>query len=270
MRTNPEESKLTVNKNKLQPPYHKLQIKGDIVIIKNANNGDRIDYFLKEYEEFLKLEIEPWELEEGNDVEYDDDEDPQQLYESILTTVISQTQENLQRELTEKELSLVQDLIETVSEELRNFDEEDQDSNPDITKITDNIKDKVFGWFKSTYKHEPSADEKTIIETTVSGVIVSATVEGADDDDDEQQKQYLLANITNELIKNFATEKGREPNEEECEELTKQAEELVANMETEGDFEEDEEASAEDDGDAEEDENGDDDDEEDEDEDDDE
>ena len=209
---------------------------------------------MKEYEEFLSVDIDPWELEEGNDVDNDDDdEDPQQLFENILADVISQTEESLKREVNDNERGLINELIETVSDELRNIEENDETNDEDIRNIAEDVKKKALSWFESTRKRKPTATEADIIDATVSQVIVSATVE-EDNDDDGPDRGGLIENITKQLIQNFTNDNGRVPNDEECQDLMAQAEELVANASAENDDDDDDKDENGDDNDEEDDE----------------
>jgi Family of unknown function (DUF5880) len=55
---------LAANPHKLQPPFHAREVKGNIVILRSDEDGEFTNFTLSEYEEFLKLEIEEFDVEE--------------------------------------------------------------------------------------------------------------------------------------------------------------------------------------------------------------
>lgn len=66
MRNNQDDEDLPLNTHTLQPPFHDAVIRGDILLMRNDEDGLPVNFSLTEYEEFQKLVIEEWEPGEGH------------------------------------------------------------------------------------------------------------------------------------------------------------------------------------------------------------
>ena len=66
MRNNQDDETVPVNIHSLQPPFHDAVVRGDILLMRNDEDGVPVDFSLTEYEEFQKLVIEKWEPGEDN------------------------------------------------------------------------------------------------------------------------------------------------------------------------------------------------------------
>ncbi len=75
MRGKAEELGLTINKNKLQPPFHDAQIPGDILLQRSDADGNVLDFTLKQYKIFQKKEIKEWEPADDDNDEGEEEED---------------------------------------------------------------------------------------------------------------------------------------------------------------------------------------------------
>jgi hypothetical protein len=233
---------LDLNGNKLQPPFHKHAIRGNILVIKTDDNGNRADFGLSEYKFFQSLEIEEWELGDDDDDEggNDDQEDSGEaaLYDGIISSVTEDCVSKISRDLTEGESELIIHLIGNIGEILRNFNSDDE--NADLDKIIGEITGEMKTWFSQTFSRPPSEEEDTIISITVNRVVISATEDNGDAE--------LVNNIYEQLVDNFRQENSRSPTVEEIQDIRQQSEQLVN-----GEFEDDDD-DEEDDGQGEEDE----------------
>ena len=53
----------------MQPPFHKFVVHGDLLLMKLGDDSVPLNFTKSEYEEFQKLEIEEWELDDSEDEE---------------------------------------------------------------------------------------------------------------------------------------------------------------------------------------------------------
>lgn len=60
-RTDQDNESIPLNTHTLQPPFHDAEVRGDILLMKNNEEGIPVDFTLKEYQEFQQLVIEKWE-----------------------------------------------------------------------------------------------------------------------------------------------------------------------------------------------------------------
>lgn len=241
--SNQTDEGLELNRSILQPPFHKHTIRGNILIIKTDNNGNRTDFTLSEYKNFLSLDIEEWELdneEDDGNIEYDDNNDDDDiddaaLYDDIIASVNADCVSKFSRDMTEEESELIIQLVGYIGELLRSFQSDDE--NVDLEKISNGILNDVRTWFSETFSRSPSEEEDIIISLTVNRVVISA-VEGNRDAD-------LVNKIYEQFVNNFRTENSRSPTEEEIVDIRQQCEQLVSGMEP--DDEDDDNAEYEDD-----------------------
>lgn len=61
MRVDQDNEKIPMNVHTLQPPFHEAEVRGDILLMRNNDEGIPVDFTLKEYQEFQQLVIEKWE-----------------------------------------------------------------------------------------------------------------------------------------------------------------------------------------------------------------
>lgn len=258
-KSNQKDERTPINNSKLQPPFHKAKIRGDILLMKTNENGLRTDFSLKEYEEFLKLDIEEWELQEDEgEVEGDadeEDEDEVDFFDSILESSVAEICEQLHRDLTEDELQFIPLVIDFIKSEL--------DSMPGVEqqdlKVLSELKVTVQKWFHSTYGRESNENEDIMMSKIVDIFISAINEEEMNNQDGDQQaandSEYLQV-VKTHLIKSFVDEIGREPTDAELEELEMNAvnimEQSKVDDEDEGEDEYDEGKADEEDEEAEE------------------
>ena len=61
MRADQDDSSFDVNKHKLQPPFDEAEVRGDILLMRNDEEGIPANFTLAEYNAFQKLDIPKWE-----------------------------------------------------------------------------------------------------------------------------------------------------------------------------------------------------------------
>lgn len=66
IRADQDDEKIAISTQKLQPPFHDASVRGDIMLMRNNEDGIPIDFSLKEYQTFQQLLIEKWEPVDGN------------------------------------------------------------------------------------------------------------------------------------------------------------------------------------------------------------
>ena len=66
IRGDQDDEKVAINSHKLQPPFHDASVRGDIMLMRNNEEGIPVDFTLKEYQTFQQLVIEEWQPADGN------------------------------------------------------------------------------------------------------------------------------------------------------------------------------------------------------------
>jgi Family of unknown function (DUF5880) len=61
-----------INLHELQPPFHNATVRGDILLMRNDEDGTPVNFTIEEYKDFQKLHIEKWEPPDFSD---DDDDE---------------------------------------------------------------------------------------------------------------------------------------------------------------------------------------------------
>ena len=65
-RADQDDESIPMNVHTLQPPFHDAEVRGDILLMKNNEEGLPTNFSLQEYTDFQKLVIEKWEPGEDN------------------------------------------------------------------------------------------------------------------------------------------------------------------------------------------------------------
>jgi Family of unknown function (DUF5880) len=63
---------IQMNAHVLQPPFHNAKVRGDILLMRNDEEGIPMNFSIAEYKDFQKLDIEKWEPAYNSD---DDDDE---------------------------------------------------------------------------------------------------------------------------------------------------------------------------------------------------
>jgi Family of unknown function (DUF5880) len=63
---------IQMNAHVLQPPFHNAKVRGDILLMRNDEEGIPVNFSIAEYKDFQKLDIEKWEPADNSD---DDDDE---------------------------------------------------------------------------------------------------------------------------------------------------------------------------------------------------
>ena len=66
IRADQDDEKVAISSHKLQPPFHDASVRGDIMLMRNDEEGIPVDFSLKEYQTFQQLVIEEWQPADGN------------------------------------------------------------------------------------------------------------------------------------------------------------------------------------------------------------
>eukprot|EP01029_Cantina_marsupialis_P028694 TRINITY_DN777888_c0_g1_i1.p1 TRINITY_DN777888_c0_g1~~TRINITY_DN777888_c0_g1_i1.p1 ORF type:complete len:232 (+),score=121.53 TRINITY_DN777888_c0_g1_i1:93-788(+) len=153
-----------INKNKLQPPFHKKEIKGSILLTKMVEAEPK-DFTLAEYEDFLKLEIEEFEIEEPEEPVIE--EEPQfvmEFDEEVIEEIKTAFKEENGREPTEQEIeetkAAVQEamaLAQQEEEEEESDDEEFEGDEEESDEESETEEKKVETVEEKVSEEEPAA-----------------------------------------------------------------------------------------------------------------
>lgn len=119
---------LPLNQHKLQPPFHKFEIRGDVLLMKLDGESNPVDYSKESYEAYSKLELPEWTLDEIEESE--DDESDGDLFDHVLSQLVDKFKtEHSGRNPTQQELNaLIAEAENMVDEMEGNPDNEDDDS----------------------------------------------------------------------------------------------------------------------------------------------
>jgi Family of unknown function (DUF5880) len=66
IRADQDDEKVAISSQKLQPPFHDASVRGDIMLMRNDEDGLPVDFTLKEYQTFQQLVIEEWKPADGD------------------------------------------------------------------------------------------------------------------------------------------------------------------------------------------------------------
>eukprot|EP00595_Chromulina_sp_UTEXLB2642_P001025 CAMPEP_0196764568 /NCGR_PEP_ID=MMETSP1095-20130614/6447_1 /TAXON_ID=96789 ORGANISM="Chromulina nebulosa, Strain UTEXLB2642" /NCGR_SAMPLE_ID=MMETSP1095 /ASSEMBLY_ACC=CAM_ASM_000446 /LENGTH=379 /DNA_ID=CAMNT_0042120535 /DNA_START=100 /DNA_END=1239 /DNA_ORIENTATION=- len=244
-----------LNKHKLQPPFHKKEIYGDIILIKTNEDNVRVDYTVDEFNKFQAQEIEEWELDENDDddgdedvngekeiingnenaEDDDDDEDDMKFIKVISINIQNQLIQSFNRKLTFEELELINESISFISGELQSYDPEDEDA--DIDKVSKDINIKLLDNFSRNFNRKLSDDEETLIQVVLTNILSYYNDNSEEEDDhddihilrkgdygiDDDHSKEFIDFLANKMKENFVKDNNREPSNEEMNDITDKA-----------------------------------------------
>ena len=183
-------SGLEKNKHKLQPPFHDAIVYGDILLTRSDDDGEAAHFGLDEYETFKATKITEWEPTKDDSQNSDDSEDDDEEEEEE------------------------DDEEDSGDEEVEEMDEEEALAM---------IMPALINAFKEEYGRDPNESE---IADLKEKVLMGDDDEEEDDDDDDasddmedMELEAFMEQITPKIIANFVEQRGREPTEEELDEL---------------------------------------------------
>ena len=193
-RKDQDDESIPISIQKLQPPFHNAEIRGDLLLYRCDDEGLPEDFTLEDYEDWQKLIIAPWhpdddeededededEEEAGDqqddnedDADEDDDDESdnvssQALFEYLIQEHILKFTDEFKRPPTEDELEslteLVQMHIEQQKLEREEEDDDDDDDDEDYGE-RDAIQDEEDEDFNEFLEHLVGSLTKKFIET---------------------------------------------------------------------------------------------------------
>eukprot|EP00939_MAST-03C_sp_MAST-3C-sp1_P000101 g101.t1 len=190
-----------INKHKLQPPLHKAVVKGIIVLTRSGEEGEPLDFTLKEWQNFLKKDIPEWEVDENLVVKVDGEADQDDEEE------------------------------EEDGEDEYNPSEGEEDEDDGFDGFIDMLLGRVVQQFVSKHGREPSEEEAQELENALR-VKLGGAAPGEEEEEEEEEEEASkevdndagavetkepadAKQVLDLLIEEFQKQNGRLPTNEE-------------------------------------------------------
>lgn len=124
-----------LNVHKLQPPFHKYVVYGDILLMKLGDDSEPCDFNMVEYDRFSKIEMEPWELEEEDEEEESDLVIDESFKSNLIDKLVEQYRiENKLAdtdEITQEAMDQILTDAETIMDSMQGSDDGGEDESGD-------------------------------------------------------------------------------------------------------------------------------------------